>query len=143
MIDKYNLISNYSYACDQAFKNTTIISAFRKCGIWPLDESAVLVELFKPSRNYSTQAAQLIPAQLPLMLVPIQPALSSSSSSAAFHSTNSAGINFIYHTLYISHESLRQKPILLPSQPLTLQPLIPVHLPHPRHTPMTPTMPRR
>jgi hypothetical protein len=50
---------------------TTIISAFRKCGIWPLDENAVPKDAFEPALNYTTQAAQPLPARLPTSLVPI------------------------------------------------------------------------
>jgi hypothetical protein len=48
-INKYNLLANYAGARDLAFQKTTILSAFRKCGIWPLDESAIPDEEFEPA----------------------------------------------------------------------------------------------
>ncbi|KAF7335093.1 DDE-domain-containing protein [Mycena venus] len=80
IIDKYNLLSNYSVACDQAFSKENILAAFRKCGIWPLDESAIGTELFAPALNYTTQAAQPLPARLLSLLVPIGTTVSNSTT---------------------------------------------------------------
>ncbi|KAF7344314.1 DDE-domain-containing protein [Mycena sanguinolenta] len=80
VINKYNLLSNYSVVRDQAFSTANIKAAFRKCGIWPLDESAVDVTLFEPAVNYTTQSAQPLPARLPSLLVPINPTVASSSA---------------------------------------------------------------
>ncbi|KAJ7187490.1 hypothetical protein GGX14DRAFT_611378 [Mycena pura] len=88
LIDKYNLLSNYAVARDQAFKKSTIISAFRRCGIWPLDESAV-PELFEPARNYTTQAAMPLAPRLPALLVPASTDTTRRSSATASRFTDS------------------------------------------------------
>jgi len=96
LIDKYNLLSHYAVARAQAFKPSTIISAFRKCGIWPLDEGAVPAELFEPALNYTTEAAQPLAPRLPSLLVSIavtssaNTTHSSASRSSVDVSTSSA-----------------------------------------------------
>jgi hypothetical protein len=89
IIDKYNLLSNYAVARSQAFKPTTIISAFRKCGISPLNEGAVPEALFEPAQNYTTQAAMPVAPRLTTLLVP-NARQSSSSSIPSIGSTSSA-----------------------------------------------------
>ncbi|KAF7335145.1 DDE-domain-containing protein [Mycena venus] len=84
-IDKYNLLSNYAVARDQAFKKSTIIAAFRKCGICPLNENAIPDALFAPAENYTTQAAMPLAPRLPSLLAPVATGttLGSSSGSSA------------------------------------------------------------
>jgi hypothetical protein len=85
LIDKYNLLSNYAVARDQAFKKSTIISiisAFRRCGICPLDESAVPEHYFEPARNYTTKAAMPLAPHLPALLVIAPTDVTRQSSSA-------------------------------------------------------------
>lgn len=53
-----------------ALNATTIQSAFRKTGIWPLDRDAIPLSAFEPSKTTTTQAAQPLPARLPSILVP-------------------------------------------------------------------------
>lgn len=70
-ITKANFLAYYHTARSEAFKPTTIQSAFRKTGIWPLDRHAIPQSAFEPSKNTTTQAAQPLPAQLPSILSPI------------------------------------------------------------------------
>ena len=69
-IRKDNLLEYYHTARTEAFKPTTIQSAFRKTGIWPLNPDAIPHSYFEPSKNTTTQAAQPLPAHLPSILVP-------------------------------------------------------------------------
>ena len=69
-IRKDNLLSYYHTARSEALKSTTIQSAFRKTGIWPLNRHAIPLSAFEPSKNTTTQAAQPLPAHLPSILVP-------------------------------------------------------------------------
>ncbi|KAJ6628535.1 hypothetical protein B0H10DRAFT_2209449 [Mycena sp. CBHHK59/15] len=83
------------------FKKATIISDFRKCGLGPIDESAVPRELFEPVLNYTTQAAQPLPPCLPSLLIPIATDATStmtttrsstaSSSTATSHPSATSG----------------------------------------------------
>ncbi|CAK5265843.1 unnamed protein product [Mycena citricolor] len=73
VIDKYNFLQNYSEARDLAFKKQTICNAFRKCGIHPLNEDAIPIELFAPAENYTSQEAQPVKVTLPRLLVPVEP----------------------------------------------------------------------
>ena len=70
-ITKANFLSYYHTARSEGLKPTTIQSAFRKTGIWPLDREAIPQSAFEPSKNTTTQAAQPLPAQLPALLSPI------------------------------------------------------------------------
>ena len=69
-IRKDNLLAHYHTACIEALKTTTIQSAFRKTGIWPLNRDAIPLSAFEPSKNTTMQAAQPLPAHLPSILVP-------------------------------------------------------------------------
>ena len=80
-ITKSNLLRYYHEARSTALKATTIQSAFRKTGIHPLDRNAVLLSAFEPAKNTTTQAAQPLPAELSLLLVPT-PAPSPAVSAA-------------------------------------------------------------
>ncbi|KAF8172226.1 hypothetical protein K438DRAFT_1981677 [Mycena galopus ATCC 62051] len=80
VIDKYNLLAHYAIVRDQAFKKTTIISAFRKCGIWLLDETAIPDSAVEPARNYTTQASMPVAPRLPSILVPVSTSESSTST---------------------------------------------------------------
>lgn len=64
-ITKINFLETYHKARITAFKPTTIRSAFRKSGIWPLDRDVLDPLVFEPSLNTTTQAAQPIPTSLP------------------------------------------------------------------------------
>jgi hypothetical protein len=72
-IRKDNLLVHYHAARIEAFSTTTIQSAFRKTGIWPLNRDAIPLSAFEPSKSTSTQAAQPLPAYLPSILVPTPP----------------------------------------------------------------------
>ncbi|KAJ7631831.1 hypothetical protein B0H17DRAFT_1108410 [Mycena rosella] len=93
-IDKYNLLFHYSEARKAAFKAETIQTAFRKTGIWPVNEAAIPLDAYEPAKNYTTQAAQPMPARLPALLVPITnatvtlaPSTSSRSSTTTSYSS--------------------------------------------------------
>lgn len=65
-IDKYNFLQYYSGARTRAFKESTVCSAFRKTGIWPLDRKAIDERAFAPALNTTTQAALPLPTPIPL-----------------------------------------------------------------------------
>jgi hypothetical protein len=67
-IRKNNFIQYYAAAREKAFSPTTIRSAFRKTGIWPLDPTAIEDAAFAPALNTTTQPA------LPLAPEPPVPA---------------------------------------------------------------------
>ena len=69
-IKKDNLLFHYHTAHIEALKPTTIQSAFRKTGIWPVNREVIPLEAFEPSKNTTTQAAQPLSAHLPSILVP-------------------------------------------------------------------------
>jgi hypothetical protein len=71
-ITKRNLLVFYKKARDRALKKTTIVSAFAKTGIWPLNRHVIEPSAFEPSKNTTTEPAQPLPARLPTLLVPIQ-----------------------------------------------------------------------
>ncbi|KIM39177.1 hypothetical protein M413DRAFT_29725 [Hebeloma cylindrosporum] len=52
----------------KAFKPSTIISAFAKSGIWPLNPNAIPLKAYEPAKNTSTQAAMAIPSNLTPLL---------------------------------------------------------------------------
>ena len=91
-IRKDNLLQHYHNACIMALKPTTIQSAFRKTGIWPLNHHAIPLSAFEPAKNTTTQAAQPLPAHLPSLLVPtptptpIPTPTPSVAATAALHS---------------------------------------------------------
>lgn len=59
-ITKYNLLKHYTNARSKAFTASTIQASFRKTGIWPVDRT--------------------VPARLPSLLEPIDPALPSDTT---------------------------------------------------------------
>ena len=69
-IKKDNLLFHYHTARIEALKPTTIQSAFRKTGIWPVNREVIPLEAFEPSKNTTTQAVQPLSAHLPSILVP-------------------------------------------------------------------------
>jgi hypothetical protein len=68
-IRKDNLLAHYHTVRIEALKITTIQSAFRRTGIWPLNCDAIPLSAFEPLKNTTTQAAQPLPAHLPSILV--------------------------------------------------------------------------
>ncbi|KAL5499174.1 hypothetical protein ACEPAH_1692 [Sanghuangporus vaninii] len=64
-ISKQNVISVYGRAWQKAFTKETIQAAFRKCGIHPLNPSAVPDSAFEPALAMTTQPAQPIPTAAP------------------------------------------------------------------------------
>ncbi|KAF5356505.1 hypothetical protein D9757_014230 [Collybiopsis confluens] len=70
-IDKTNFLNHYATARSEAFKESTIISAFRKTGIHPFNRTAIPESAFAPAKNFTTQSSQPVPAQLPTILVPV------------------------------------------------------------------------
>ncbi|PSS32144.1 hypothetical protein PHLCEN_2v2100 [Hermanssonia centrifuga] len=89
-ITKFNLLNYYHAAREKAFKPSTIQSAFRKTGIWPMDPNSIDPALFAPSQNTTTKSAQPIPASLPSILIPIPPELKLSTSSETIPPTTMA-----------------------------------------------------
>lgn len=69
LINKYNLLEHYAEAWSQALKVTTITTAFMKMGIHPYNPDIIHPSLYEPSLNTTTQAAQPIPASIPLGLI--------------------------------------------------------------------------
>lgn len=69
-ITKQNLLVFYGKARECALKKTTIISAFAKTGIWPLNRHILDPSVFEPSKNTTTEPSQPLPARLPMLLVP-------------------------------------------------------------------------
>lgn len=67
-INKRTLPSLYAKARTVAFKCSTIKTAFRKSGIWPLDRTAIEDEAYEPSKNTSNQASMPIPVTCPEIL---------------------------------------------------------------------------
>ena len=88
-IRKDNLLVHYHAARTTALSTTTIQSAFRKTGIWPLDRNAIPLSAFEPLKNTTTQAAQPLPPRLPSILVPTPtPTPSPSAVGATTHHHN-------------------------------------------------------
>lgn len=83
-IRKHNLLGIYSKARSSAFQPATIHSAFRTCGIWSFDPSVIEENAYAPALNSTTKAAQLVPAALPILLVP---ATSEAVESVLVHSS--------------------------------------------------------
>lgn len=79
-IRKNNILYHYSKARDRAFKETTVLSAFRKCGIEPLNPDAIEPDAFAPALNSTTQAAQPIPTTIPTF-VTVTPTVTPSPST--------------------------------------------------------------
>lgn len=67
-IRKENLLHVYGKARIASFSRTTIKSAFRKTGIYPLDPEAIPEKLFAPALTTTTNTAQPMPATLPLFI---------------------------------------------------------------------------
>lgn len=70
-IHKSNLVEYYARAREHALQPSTILSAFSRTGIWPLNPNIIDPIQFQPSLNTTTEAAQPMPAQIPALLVPI------------------------------------------------------------------------
>lgn len=64
-ITKFNAIYIYGLARKKAFTEKTICSAFRKCGIWPLNRNVLPEYAFEPARTTSSCSAQPVPASIP------------------------------------------------------------------------------
>jgi DDE superfamily endonuclease len=91
-IRKDNLLVHYHTARVEALKPTTIQSAFRKTGIWPLNPDAIPFSAFEPSKHTTTQAAQPLPAHLPSILVPTPTQTPTPSAATAATLHRDAGI---------------------------------------------------
>jgi hypothetical protein len=70
-ITKSNILFHYHIAREKAFQKTTIAASFQKTGIHPFNPDIVDKALFKPAKNTTTQAAPILPVQLPSLLLPI------------------------------------------------------------------------
>lgn len=70
-ITKNNFLSYYHQAREPVFTPERIASAFKKCGIWPLDRGVITDWDTAPSDNTTSQASQPLPAVLPAFLAPI------------------------------------------------------------------------
>jgi hypothetical protein len=77
-INKTNLLFYYSQARKDAFKPSTIQSAFLKTGIYPLNPDIIDQAAFEPAKNTTTKSSQPLPARLPAFLLPL---LESSTST--------------------------------------------------------------
>ncbi|KAF8958402.1 hypothetical protein BDZ97DRAFT_1762169 [Flammula alnicola] len=71
-ITKLNFLKHYHMARHKAFKPSTIISAFAKSGIWPLNLNAIPLEAYEPAKNTTTQAAMPISSDLTPLLETIE-----------------------------------------------------------------------
>ncbi|CCA74483.1 related to transposase [Serendipita indica DSM 11827] len=68
-VTKNTFLSIYSKARSEALVEKTIKSAFKRCGIHPLDESKITEEDTAPAENTSCLSSQPIPAFLPSYLM--------------------------------------------------------------------------
>ena len=87
-ITKRNFLQYYHAARIKAFKPSTIISAFAKSGIWPLNRTAIPAEAYEPAKATTTQAAMPVPASLAPLLEPIDEDLESIQISATTATSN-------------------------------------------------------
>ncbi|KAF8068606.1 hypothetical protein FPV67DRAFT_1668684 [Lyophyllum atratum] len=75
VITKSNFLKYYHQARTAAFKESTILAAWRKTGIQPFNRNAILDHMFAPSRNTTNKATPIVhpshhaaialPAELP------------------------------------------------------------------------------
>jgi hypothetical protein len=70
-ITKNNFLSYYHRAHGPVFTLELIASAFRKCGIWPLDRSVITEWDTATADNTTSQTSQSLPAVLPAFLAPV------------------------------------------------------------------------
>src|ERR1700683_1827449 len=70
-IQKADLLIYYSRACEKAFSENTLRSAFCKMGIFPFHHNVIEADPFAPPLNMTTQPAQPVPATLPDLLKPV------------------------------------------------------------------------
>ena len=89
-IRKTNLLVYYSRACEKAFTEETIRSAFHKTGIFPFNPDAIEADALAPALNTTTQSAQPIPARLPDLLEPVTTAAPISVASTTTTSSSTA-----------------------------------------------------
>ena len=71
VITKDNILGFYHTARSTALKERTIVSAFRRTGIYPLNRDIIPLLAYEPAKNTTTQAAQPLPAHLPSVLTPV------------------------------------------------------------------------
>ena len=118
-IRKDNLLTYYHTACIASLKTTTIQSAFRKAGIWPLDCHTIPPSAFKPpSKNTTTQAAQPLPAHLPsiLVLTPTPtPTPSAAAMSTLHNDADTLDMTLVEELLDDGKEPMEQYHIEVPS----------------------------
>ena len=70
-INKTNLLFYYSEARKEAFKPSTIQSAFAKTGIHPFNPDVIDQVAFEPAKNTTAKSSQPLPARLPSFLLPL------------------------------------------------------------------------
>ena len=70
-INKTNLLFYYSQARKDAFKLSTIQSAFLKTGIHPFNPDIIDQAVFEPAKNTTTKSSQPLAARLPAFLLPL------------------------------------------------------------------------
>lgn len=87
-IQKHNLLSYYSQACEKAFTKSTIKSVFQKTGIWPFNHDAIEDVAFAPALNTTTQAAQPVPATVPDFIIAVAPSIMSTTEAPSATSNN-------------------------------------------------------
>ena len=93
-IRKNNLIQYYAAAREKAFSRTTIQSAFRKTGIWPLNPNVLPAEAFAPALNTTIKPALPISPEVPAILVHIEAAVQEpANTNAISQSTRSTPID--------------------------------------------------
>ena len=120
-IQKDNLLTHYHTARVGALNATTIQSAFRKTGIWPLDRHAIPLSAFEPSKSTTTQTAQPLPAHLPSILVPTPtptpiptPTPSAAMTMALHHNVDMPALAPVEELLNEEEEPMEQYHINIP-----------------------------
>lgn len=59
-VNKSNLLEYYVAVHKEAFKTTTVTSAFCKTGIHPFNRNTIPAISYEPTKNYTTKAAHPI-----------------------------------------------------------------------------------
>ena len=80
-ITKQNFLEQYHHARARALTPTTITASFSKCGIWPLNPSAIEDSAFEPALNTTIQPAMPVAATVSPLLVEVPPEQNSTCSS--------------------------------------------------------------
>lgn len=90
-VSKFNFLTHYHTARVKAFKPSTILSAFAKSGIWPINPHAIPLDAFEPAKNTTTQAAMPVSDSL----TPLLEMIEDSESPSALNLTDGSNISHI------------------------------------------------